>query len=92
MIVRIATEDQYKLPDDDAARLNDLDNQVVAAVEAGDEQRFRELFGQMIELVQSDGELVGEDALVESDVILPPSDVTFEEASHGFSGEGLIPE
>ncbi len=92
MIVRIATEDQYKLPDDDAARLNDLDNQVVAAVEAGDEQRFRELFGQMIELVQSDGELVGEDALVESDVILPPSDVTFEEASQGFSGEGLIPE
>ncbi len=92
MIVRIATEDQYKLPDDDAARLNDLDNQVVAAVEAGDEERFRELFGQMIELVQSDGELVGEDALVESDVILPPSDVTFEEASHGFSGEGLIPE
>ncbi len=92
MIVRIATEDQYKLPEDDAARLNDLDNQVVAAVEAGDEQRFRELFGQMIELVQSDGELVEEDALVESDVILPPSDVTFEEASHGFSGEGLIPE
>ncbi|MDP9375997.1 MAG: DUF2458 domain-containing protein [Actinomycetota bacterium] len=92
MIVRIATEDQYKLPEDDAARLNDLDNQVVAAVEAGDEERFRELFGQMIELVQSDGELVGEDALVESDVILPPSDVTFEEASHGFSGEGLIPE
>ena len=92
MIVRISTEDQYKLPDADAERLNQLDNEVVAAVEAGDEERFQELFGQMIELVRSDGEPVGDDDLVESDVILPPPDVTFQEASQGFTGEGLIPD
>ena len=33
MIVRISTEDQYRLPDEDAERLNELDNQAVAAVE-----------------------------------------------------------
>ena len=44
MIVRISTEDQYRLPDDDAARLNELDNEAVAAVEAGDEDRFHEVF------------------------------------------------
>ena len=44
MIVRIATEDQYRLPDEDAERLNELDNERVAAVEAGDEDRFHELF------------------------------------------------
>ena len=31
MIVRIAGEDQYELPDDHADRLNDLDNEAVAA-------------------------------------------------------------
>ncbi len=92
MIVRIATEDQYRLPDSDADRLNELDNQVVEAVSAGDEERFRELFDQMLELVRSDGELLGDDELVESDVILPPPDVEFAEAAAGFTGEGLIPD
>ncbi len=92
MIVRIATEDQYDLPDTDAQRLNDLDNQVVEAVEAGDEERFQQLFEQMIELVRSDGRRLDDDELVESDVILPPPDVTFEEAAEGFTGEGLIPD
>ena len=92
MIVRIATEDQYKLPDGEAERLNELDNQVVAAVDAGDEGRFTELFAQMIELVRTEGVKVEEDFLHESDVILPPPDVTFAEAAQEFTGEGLIPD
>ena len=92
MIVRIATEFQYRLPDEDAQRLNELDNQVVEAVAAGDEERFRQLFDEMLELIRTDGELVGDDEIVESDVIVPPSDVTFEEAAEEFTGEGLIPD
>ena len=92
MIVRIATEDQYELPDADAERLNELDNQVVAAVDAGDRERFSELLAQMIELVRTDGTKVSEDFLHESDVILPPPDTTFDEAAHEFTGEGLIPD
>jgi hypothetical protein len=92
VIVRIATEDQYELPDADAERLNELDNQVVAAVEAGDEARFGELFAQMIELVRTDGRKVSEDFLHESDVILPPPDTTLSEAAHEFTGDGLIPD
>jgi len=92
VIVRIATEDQYELPDADAERLNELDNQVVQAVEAGDRERFSQLFAQMIELVRADGEKVEADFLHESDVILPPPDVTFEEAAQEFTGEGLIPD
>ena len=92
MIVRIATEEQYKLPDGEAERLNELDNQVVAAVEAGDESRFTDLFAQMIELVRNEGVKVEEDFLHESDVILPPPDVTFAEAAEEFTGEGLIPD
>ena len=55
VIVRIATEGQYHLPDEDAQRLNDLDNQAVEAVEAGDEDRFAQLFEEMLELVRRDG-------------------------------------
>ena len=92
MIVRIATEDQYRLPDADAERLNELDNQAVAAVEADDEDRFHEAFEEMLNLVRTDGHRLGEEELEESDVILPPPDLTFEEAGHQFTGEGLIPD
>jgi PspAA-like protein len=92
VIVRIAGDDQYRLPDDDAERLNGLDNEAVSAVDAGDEDHFRELWNQMIELVERDGERLDDDELVESDVILPPRDVTFEEARGEFTGEGLIPD
>ena len=92
MIVRIATEDQYRLPDEDARRLNELDNEVVAAVEAGDEDRFHELFEEMLQLVRSDGKQLADDELEESDVILPPPDTSFVEATEEFSGDGLIPD
>jgi hypothetical protein len=92
VIVRIATEDQYRLPDEDAARLNELDNEAVAAVEAGDEDRFHEAFEQMLELVRRDGHQLGDDELEESDVILPPPDLSFVEAQAEFTGDGLIPD
>ena len=92
MIVRISTEDQYRLPDADAERLNELDNQAVAAVEAGDEDRFHAIFQEMLELVRRDGHKLGEDELEESSVILPPPDLSFSEAGLEFTGDGLIPD
>jgi hypothetical protein len=64
----------------------------VTAVDAGDEDRFHEVFEQMLELVRRDGEPLGEDELEESDVILPPPDTSFVEASAEFTGDGLIPD
>jgi hypothetical protein len=92
VIVRVSGEGQFRLPDADAERLNELDNEAVAAVEQGDEDRFHQLWDQMLELVASDGNALDDDELVESDVILPPRDVTFEEAKGEFTGEGLIPD
>jgi hypothetical protein len=92
VIVRIATERQYRLPDEIAGRLNELDNEAVAAVEAGDEAKFRELWQQMLGVVESDGTELADDSLVESHVIFPPRDVTFEEACAEFTGDGLIPD
>jgi len=92
VIVRISGEGQFKLPDEVRERLNELDNRAVSAVEQGDETGFQELWSQMLELVSSDGNQLDNDELVESDVILPPRDITFEEARGEFSGEGLIPD
>jgi hypothetical protein len=92
VIVRIATESQYVVPDDSADELNDLDNQVVAAIEAGDEDRFHEAFEQLIDLVRRAGQPLDDDEIAESDVIIPPPDISFVEAAEEFTGEGLIPD
>ncbi|MEX1142723.1 MAG: hypothetical protein WD993_00940 [Thermoleophilaceae bacterium] len=92
MIVRVSGEGQYRLPDTDADRLNELDNRAVSAAEDGDEVGFQELWQQMLALVESDGEAIPDDEIVTSDVILPPRDVTFAEAQGEFTGDGLIPD
>ena len=92
MIVRIATEGQYRLADDLIERVNQLDNDAVAAVEAGDEARFAELFGQILALIRAEGKPLPDDELHGSDVIVPPPDTSFEEARHEFTGDGLIPD
>jgi hypothetical protein len=92
VIVRVSGDGQFRLPDGDAERLNELDNRAVAAAESGDEAGFKELWNQMLALVEADGEEIADDELVESNVILPPRDVTFAEAQGEFTGEGLIPD
>ena len=92
MIARIATEGQYRLPDEAADRLNELDNQAVAAVESGDEDRFHEVFEDLLNLIRTEGRPLGDDELEESDVIVPPPDLSFTEAGAEFTGEGLIPD
>ena len=52
---------------------------------------FRELFDQMLGLISADGNELPDEELVESDVILPPRDISFDEAQAEFTGEGLIP-
>jgi hypothetical protein len=46
----------------------------------------------MIAVVEEGGEPIADDELVESDVIIPPKDLTFEEAKGEFTGEGIVPD
>jgi hypothetical protein len=92
MIVRISGEDQYELDDSDAAPLNELEASVVALVEAGERDDFPTAYAALLDYVRGNGVLVGDDELEGSDVILPPADLTFEEAGREFTGEGLIPD
>ena len=92
MIVRISGEDQYRLADEDAAKLNELEDGVVAVVESGRADGFGDAYGALLEFVRTRGTPVAEDEIETSDVILPPSDLTFVEAGSEFTGEGLIPD
>ncbi|HET9719047.1 MAG TPA: hypothetical protein VFP55_03125 [Solirubrobacteraceae bacterium] len=91
MIVRIATEGQYEL-DGETGELDELDNAAVAACQTGDEAQFRAVYGRLLDYVRSHGRQLGDDYLGGSDLILPPPDVSLEEARAEFSGEGLIPD
>jgi hypothetical protein len=91
VIVRIATEGQYKVAEGDVERLNDLDDEAAASCAAENEERFRDVFGRLLQFVRTTGEPVAEDYLGGSDIILPPPDISLEEAKTKFQGEGLIP-
>ena len=92
MIVRIMGEGQYRLSKDVLERVNELDNTVVKAVEADDEDGFHAAFEEMLEAIRSEGEHLGDEEIETSDIIVPPSDTSFAEAAAEFTGEGLIPD
>ena len=92
MIVRISGEGQYRLEESHHERLNELDDAVVAAVEGGDPAADGERFAALLDYVRSEGTELADDELEGSDFILPPPDLTFEEAGTEFNGDGLIPD
>jgi hypothetical protein len=92
VIVRISGEGQFALDDSHHGDLNRIDNEVVAAVEGGDESAFHDRWTALLDYVRSNGQETAEDDLSTSDLILPPADITFAEAGDEFTGEGLIPD
>ena len=92
MIVRIMGEGQFEVDDEVAKGLNDLDEQAGQALEGGDEERLRELLQRMAEAVRTNGARVPDDDLRGSEAIVPPEDLSLDEARELFEGEGLIPD
>jgi hypothetical protein len=92
VIVRISNEGQFRLDDGLHARLNELDDAAVSAVEAGDEDAFHAAFEELLQVVRTEGEELADEELEASNIILPPADLSFVEAGEEFTGDGLIPE
>ncbi len=93
MIVRISTEGQYRLPDEQSSSLHQLDEELLAAIESDDDERFHALLDEMIVLVRHSGELLDDEHLGASELILPPPDVSAQEArAEGFGDHPAIPE
>jgi hypothetical protein len=91
VIVRILGEGQYDLSEDAVTALNDLDAKVEAAVEAGDEQGFRDALASLLDGVRTAGVPHDAETLDSSDLILPMADATLAEVKDMLSGDGLIP-
>ena len=91
MIARILTEGQYNIPGSYINELNEIDNHLVVAVAEENQEEFRHLLKEMLDLVREKGTPVPVDELVESDLMLLEPDLTLQEAEELFVGEGLLP-
>ena len=92
MIVRLMGDGQYQVDDSILDGLNELDAQVEQAVQQGDEESLRRLLATMASSVRERGERLPDDDLSASDAIIPPEDLSLDEAKQLFDGEGLIPD
>jgi PspAA-like protein len=92
VIVRLMGEGQFEVDDEVAKGLNDLDEKAGDAVERGDEEQLRVLLDRMAEAVRTNGSRVPDDDLRGSDAIVPPEDLSLDEARQLFEDEGLIPD
>ena len=90
MIIRISGEGQYEVDDAALGQLNELDAAVEASLGAQDAE-FAVALAALLGMVREAGEQVPDEALVESDVILPASDATADDVRSVLKGDGLIP-
>lgn len=90
MIVRLMGEGQYRVDDELAAEVGELDREAVEALEAGDEGRLRSLLEAIGSVVKERGERLHDAHLGASDLIIPPADLTLAEARELIAEEGLI--
>ena len=92
MIVHLMGEGQWRVDDSISARLNELDDEVAKAVEAGDEAALWRGLQALADTVRSSGERLDDADLTPSDAVIPPEDLSLDEARELLEGEGLIPD
>jgi hypothetical protein len=92
VIVRLMGEGQWRIDDSVHERLNELDEQAMAALDAGDEAELDATLERMWELVKKEGTRLADDDLTPSDTVIPPADLTLEETRELVESEGLIPD
>ena len=89
MIVRILGEGQFKVDDAVAAQLNQLDTDLEAAVERGDEPAFAAALTRLLAQVHTQGTPLPPDILEPSELILPHEDSSMAEVRKLLTDEGL---
>jgi hypothetical protein len=91
MIVRILGEGQLVLDKDHLVELNKLDDDLMAAVEAGEIGPFESAMEALLGKVRQLGSPLPVDELKPSDFILPSAHSSLEEVRDLLSSDGLIP-
>lgn len=93
-IVRIMGQGQFTVDSKTLKKLNDLDNSIVELVsqERSDDMEFRRKLAELSEMVVRNSKPLDPKAIIQSDIILPSTDLSIDEAKRLFKGEGVIPE
>lgn len=92
MIVRIMGEGQLDVQEGELAALNNLDAELEAAIDSGDEDKFRTALHALLEQVRTVGKTLPAEELAPSELILPPADATMDEVRAMLGDAGLIPD
>jgi hypothetical protein len=92
VIVRLMGEGQWRVDDGLAVRLHELDEATLEALDAGDQAALHAALVALADAVRDAGEQVDDEHLAASDLVVPPVDLTLEEARELMHGDGLIPD
>ena len=92
LIVRVMDLGQFNLNIKNAKEINQLDNSLVDIVKRYNllKREFGKKLTKMLSLVVKQGKSLDQKQIVKSDIILPPSDISIDEASKLFIGEGIV--
>ncbi|WP_406658058.1 hypothetical protein V7O62_05775 [Methanolobus sp. ZRKC2] len=90
MIIRVSEDGQYEVPSSLLDELNVIDNRIVDLVAEEKKDEYRTELSKLIGMVRSNGRKLDDDEIRESDIILPPEDLTLNEAREIFTGEGIF--
>lgn len=83
-------EGQYRAPEAICDELNQIDNRIVKLVEEGNDIEFRNELAKIIFKIKEKGEPIKKDEILKSDIIVPPGDLSLEEAKSVFKGSGVF--
>jgi len=91
VIVRVLGEGQFRLPGALHEAVNALDDDVLRAVEAGDDDAFARALAALVAFIRERGTPVPPHELIGSDAIVPRPESPLYEARSLLAGDGLIP-
>ncbi len=105
IIVRISGQGQYKINRDTQDKIDEIDDSIVDIFEQSGsttvsqdanskegvrERELRDKLTRIVNIVTTDGTKVDDKEIVESNIIIPTPDISFEDAKKIFRGEGII--
>jgi hypothetical protein len=85
-------EGQLRLDAGSLDELNRLDDELGAAIDSGDDERFRAALMALLDAVRAAGTPVPDEELVDSDLVLPYAEAHVDEVRAMLTDDGLIPE
>ena len=79
MIIRVLTDNQYRLADEHTTEVDRMDGELLAALNSGDDSAFQSALQRLVTFVHERGAPVPAEELVASDAIVPALDMTLAE-------------